>query len=201
MNPRVERIERFDRVERYVHWIFGALVIACIVTAAILYNQSLAVLVGNRHIVELVHVWAGFLLPVPLVVGGVSRAYRLDLGRLNRFVADDWKWLRSKARRLGAVGVGKFNAGQKLNGALSAGSILVFLLTGAVMFFPDWSPLAWRTGATFVHDWCALGFGILVIGHITYALRDAEAMHGMQHGSVRRDWAENEHPEWTTDDL
>jgi formate dehydrogenase subunit gamma len=174
----------------------GATVIVCILTAAVLYNGSLAVLVGNRHVVELIHVWSGFLIPVPLILGVVSKAYRSDLSLLNRFVADDWKWLRSKGRRLAAAGVGKFNAGQKLNGALSAGSIIVFLITGTVMFFPDWSPLSWRTGATFVHDWFALAFGLLVVGHIVYAFRDPEAMRGMRTGSVTTEWAENEHPEW-----
>ncbi len=196
MTPRADDRARFDRVERYVHWTVGVLVIVCMVTAAILYIGSLAVLVGNRPVVEFVHVWSGFLLPIPLILGAVSRSYRTDLGRLNRFVADDWKWLRSKARRLGAVGVGKFNAGQKLNGALSGGSILVLLLTGAVMYFQNWSPLDWRIGATFVHDWFALGFGLLVAGHITYAWRDPEAMRGMTQGAVTSEWAEHEHPEW-----
>lgn len=196
MTPRADDRARFDRVERYVHWTVGVLVIVCMVTAAILYIGSLAVLVGNRPVVEFVHVWSGFLLPIPLILGAVSRSYRTDLGRLNRFVADDWKWLRSKARRLGAVGVGKFNAGQKLNGALSGGSILVLLGTGVVMYFSAWSPLQWRIGATFVHDWFALGFGLLVAGHITYAWRDPEAMRGMTQGAVTSEWAENEHPEW-----
>ena len=196
MTPRADDRARFDRVERYVHWAVGVLVIVCMVTAAILYIGSLAVLVGHRPIVEFVHVWSGFLLPIPLILGAVSRSYRADLGRLNRFVADDWKWLRSKARRLGAVGVGKFNAGQKLNGALSAGSILVLLGTGVVMYVSAWSPLQWRIGATFVHDWFALGFGLLVAGHITYAWRDPEAMRGMTQGAVTREWAEHEHPEW-----
>ncbi|QCB48977.1 formate dehydrogenase [Rhodococcus sp. PAMC28707] len=195
MTPRAELL-RFHRVERWVHWSVGALTLVCIATAAILYNGSLAVLVGNRHLVELVHVYSGFGIPIPLILGLVSRAYRRDLQRLDRFVVEDWKWLRSKTLRLRAVGVGKFNAGQKLNGALSGGSILVLLLTGTVMFFPEWSPLNWRTGATFVHDWFALAFGLLVVGHIFYAFKDSEAMRGMRGGSVLRAWAENEHPEW-----
>ncbi|HEY5854122.1 MAG TPA: cytochrome b/b6 domain-containing protein [Aldersonia sp.] len=156
VEPRARDLHRFARVQRWVHWLTGVLVGGCIATAAIRYNGSIAVLVGNRHIAELVHVWCGFALPVPLVIGLVSIAYRTDLGRLNRFTPDDWRWLRRKCLRRTGVGVGKFNAGQKLNGALSAGSILVLLGTGTVMYFPDWTRLAWRTGATFVHDWFAL---------------------------------------------
>jgi len=198
MPPQPDRpdVRRFGRAERWVHWSTGALVLVCILTAAVLYNGSLAVVVGNRRVVELVHVWCGFALLVPLLLGFASRAYRADLRRLNRMSADDWRWLRSQRLRLAAVGVGKFNAGQKLNAALSAGAILVLLGTGTVMFFPAWTQLAWRTGATFVHDWFALTFGLLVVGHIAYALRDAEAMRGMRTGDVGLEWAREQHELW-----
>ncbi|MFI6041483.1 cytochrome b/b6 domain-containing protein [Nocardia sp. NPDC051321] len=199
-DPTERDLPRFSRAERWVHWLTGVLVLICILTAAILYNGSLAVLVGNRHIVEIIHVYCGFALPVPIVVGLASRAYRADLSRLNRFTRADWLWLRFKGRRLSGEEVGKFNAGQKLNAALSAGSIFVLLGTGVIMFFPDWTRLAWRTGATLMHDWFALAFGILVVGHLMYALRDAEAMRGMLTGKVRRSWAEQEHVRWADED-
>ena len=56
-----------------------------IATAAILYNGFLAVPVGHRRIVKLVHVYSGFALLVPIIIGAVSAAYRADLRRLNRF--------------------------------------------------------------------------------------------------------------------
>lgn len=189
-------LHRFARAERWVHWLIAVLVLICVATAAILYNGSLAVLVGNRHAVEIVHVYSGFALPVPLVLGLASRAYRADLSRLNRFTRADWLWFRSKTRRLAGMDVGKFNAGQKLNAALSAGSILVLFGTGTIMFFPDWTRLAWRTGATLMHDWFALAFGILVVGHLMYALRDREAMRGMLTGDVAKTWAADEHELW-----
>ncbi len=68
----------------------------------------------------------------------------------------------------GDIPVGKFNAGQKLNAALSAGAIGVLLGTGIVMYFTHLTRLSWRSGATFVHDWFALGLGLLVVGHIMY---------------------------------
>ncbi|MRH90224.1 formate dehydrogenase [Nocardia sp. SYP-A9097] len=189
-------LHRFARAERWVHWLAAVLVSSCIITAAVLYNGSLAVLVGNRRIVEIVHVYSGFALPVPILLGLASRAYRADLSRLNRFTRADWLWLRSKTRRLAGTAVGKFNAGQKLNAALSAGSIFVLLGTGTIMFFPDWTRLAWRTGATLMHDWFALAFGILVVGHLMYALRDREAMRGMLTGDVSKTWAAREHELW-----
>ncbi|MCU1646786.1 MAG: fdnI [Nocardia sp.] len=193
-------LHRFSRAERWVHWLTGVLVVICILTAAILYNGSLAVLVGNRHTVEIIHVYCGFALPVPILLGLASRAYRADLSRLNRFTGADWLWFRSKRRRLTGEQVGKFNAGQKLNAALSAGSIFVLLGTGIIMYFPNWTRLAWRTGATLMHDWFALAFGILVVGHLMYALRDREAMRGMLTGKVSKSWAAEEHELWAAED-
>jgi formate dehydrogenase subunit gamma len=187
---------RFSRAVRWVHGLTAALLLACIATAAVLYNGSLAVLVGNRYVVEQIHVWCGFALPVPIILGLVSRTYRLDLGRLNRFTKTDWQWLRSRRRRDGEIPVGKFNAGQKLNAALSAGAIGVLLATGTVMYFVGAFRLSWRSGATFFHDWFALALGLLVVGHILYALKDSDALTSMRTGKVPLAWARREHAGW-----
>jgi formate dehydrogenase subunit gamma len=187
---------RFSLPVRLVHAATAVLMIVCIATAAILYNGSLAVLFGDRYVVEQIHVWCGFALPVPLILGLLSRTYRLDLGRLNRFSSHDWQWLRSRRRRNGNIPVGKFNAGQKLNGALSAGAIGVLLASGTVMYFTNSFRLSWRSGATFVHDWFALGLGLLVVGHVVYALRDATAMTSMWSGRVPLRWARRHHGAW-----
>ncbi len=193
---RRDDLDRFDRVERWVHWSVGLLFGVCVLTAAVLYVGPLSVLVGNRRLAVLVHVWTGFALPVPLLVGAVSRAYRNDLRRLGRFTTADGRWLRSKQARRDAEGVGKFNAGQKLNTALSGGAIAVLLVTGTLMYFPDLARLSWRTGSTFVHDWFALALGLLVIGHIRYAVGDPGSRQGMRTGSVTETWARTHHAAW-----
>ncbi|GGF23087.1 cytochrome b/b6 domain-containing protein [Williamsia phyllosphaerae] len=194
--PSTSDLPRFGRTARAVHWSVTVLMIVCIVTALFLYVSSLAILVGNRHLIEIVHVYAGFALPVPLILGLASPGYRDDLRRLNRFLPTDWKWLRTKTRRDGTIPVGKFNAGQKLNGALQAGSIVVLFGTGVLMYFPSLVGLSYRSGATFAHDWFALGVGILVLGHIAMAMGDPEARRGMRTGSVPEWWAQTEHGAW-----
>jgi formate dehydrogenase subunit gamma len=189
-------VRRFGKAARAVHWAVAVLMIICIVTAAILYNASFALAIGHRHLVELIHVYSGFALPVPIILGAISAAYRLDLRRLNRFTPADRRWLFSRSRRDGSIKVGKFNAGQKLNAALSGGAIAALLGTGIIMYFPTWTRLSWRTGATFVHDWFALAVGLLVVGHIFYAIKDSEARRGMRTGLVSASWARAEHASW-----
>ena len=199
MADRDVMVPRFSRAQRLVHRTTGLLMGTCLLTAFVLYYGPVSLAVGHRHTVELVHVWAGYALPVPILLGLVSAAYRSDLGVLNRFTPEDWRWLRSRNRRDGSFAVGKFNAGQKLNASLTAGSIVVLLGTGTLMFFTGLARLSWRTGATFVHDWFALGLGLLVLGHIFYAISDPEAREGMRTGRVPRRWAEKEHPEWASE--
>jgi formate dehydrogenase subunit gamma len=189
-------LDRFSLSSRWVHGLTGTFMIVCILTAAILYNGSIAVIVGHRYLVEQIHVYSGFALPVAPIAGIVSRAYRDDARRLNRFTSRDWAWLRSSSRRDGTIEVGKFNAGQKLNASLSAGSIAVLLLSGTVMYFTKLTPLPWRSGATFVHDWFALAVGLLVVGHVGMALRDPYAMTGIRTGRVPLRWARRQHASW-----
>jgi len=201
MNPSTETarppsLHRFSRAERAVHWTLAALMIVCILTAAVLYNGSLAIPVGHRHLVELIHVYSGFALPVPTLLGVISAAYRADLRRLNRFTPADWPWLRGRRRRHGTIRPGKFNAGQKLNASVSSGAILVLLGTGILMYLPNLVRLSWRAGATFVHDWFALALGLLVVGHITFAIKDPESRRGMRTGRVSAIWARAEHGAW-----
>jgi formate dehydrogenase subunit gamma len=199
--PAQPELLRFSRSARWVHGLVGVLMLICLGTAAVLYTSSLAVLVGHRPLVELVHVWCGFALPVPLLLGLVSPSYRAELRRLDRFTRHDWRWLRSRTRRNGSIPVGKFNAGQKLNGAFVAGSILVMLSTGTIMlagsppiprFGPDWM----RTGATFVHDWLTLAIFVMFLGHLYYALNDRGALLGLATGRVSRSWAAQHHAGW-----
>jgi formate dehydrogenase subunit gamma len=199
-------LERFDPVERAVHWVTAVLFLVLVLTGAALYLQPLGQLVGRRALVENIHVWCGVALPVPLllaVAGPWGRALRADLRRLNRWTAPDREWLhravgeRSLRRpsRSGAD-AGKFNGGQKLNSAWTAGAGLVMLGTGAIMrWYHPW-PLAWRTGATFVHDWTALAVGLVIIGHVVMAAGEPESLRSMVSGRVPRRWAERHAPGW-----
>ncbi|MFE9094742.1 cytochrome b/b6 domain-containing protein [Streptomyces sp. NPDC007264] len=197
--PAPARVRRFTRAERWVHRATAALMGVCVVTAACLYIPALAELVGRRELVVRLHEWAGLLLPVPVLAGLVSRAFRADLGHLNRWGPHDRVWLRAALRRdhrRASRPAGKFNAGQKTYAAWIAGATLVMLGTGLLMWFTHLAPLVWRTSATFVHDWLALTIGVVVAGHVGMALGDPEARRGLRTGLVSRAWAEREHPLW-----
>ena len=134
------------------------------------------------------HVYCGLLLPVPLLARGAraprhAPAHRprppQPLGRATTPVG-------SAVATATRCALGKFNPGQKLNAAFIAGAGVVMLGTGSIMNWFDLFPLDWRTGATFVHDWFALGIWVAVIGHIVFALRDGDALDSMIGGDRAR---------------
>ena len=191
-------VVRFDRTERWLHWTNAALFLVLLVTGMTLYIGPLSAAVGRRVLVKDIHVIAGVLLPAPLLLAYAGRwraGLRRDVRRLARWSTDDRRWLTSFGRR-GRAGMGKFNAGQKLNAIFVAGCIPLMLATGAIMRWFEPFPLDWRTGATFVHDWLALALLAVVIGHILKALAEPVALRAMRTGKVPAAHVEARHPRW-----
>ncbi|MGC9221995.1 MAG: cytochrome b/b6 domain-containing protein [Solirubrobacteraceae bacterium] len=196
---------RFDRVERAVHWVNALLFIVLILTGAALYFTPLIALVGRRRLIEQIHLYSGLALPLPLLAGLAGRwgrALRRDASRINRWSEADLAWLRGLVDgSLDAPGaspprLGKFNPGQKLNAAFVVGAGLVLLGTGTLLHWYQPFPLAWRAGATFVHNWLAALIFLTVVGHIAFALAHPEALRSMFTGRVSRAWAARHAPDW-----
>jgi formate dehydrogenase subunit gamma len=191
-------VERFDRVERALHWTNAVLFGVLLTTAAILYVGQLSAVVGRRELIRMIHVYSGLALPVPLVLALAGRwrhSLLADLRRLNRFDSSDRRWLTSFGRDP-FVRPDKFNAGQKLNAAIVGGSIPVMLATGSIMKWFAPFPVDWRTGATFVHDWTAIGLFVLITVHVAKGLSDPDARTGMLTGRVPVSWARRARPRW-----
>jgi formate dehydrogenase subunit gamma len=201
-----ERVLRFDRVERALHWTNAVLVTILLLSAAALYFEPIVRLVGRRALVVDIHVYTGLALPVPVIAalcGRWGRALRADLRRLNRWTTDDGRWLAATTKAgderrwlRERMAVGKFNAGQKLNAAFVGGALLVMLGTGLIMNWPQIWPLPWRTGATFVHEWLTLALFVVILGHIMFALKDLDAFRSMVRGTIPRSWARRHANAW-----
>ena len=51
-------------------------------------------------------------------------------------------------------------------------------------------------GATFVHNWLALLFVVVITGHVLMALADRDALKAMLFGRISRAWARRHAPAW-----
>lgn len=93
---------------------------------------------------------------------------------------------------------GKFNAGQKLYAGWIAGTALVMMFTGLLMWLTHLLPSISRTSAVFVHDILAWAIAVVLVAHMRKAYQDPEARRGMRTGYVDRIWAMREHARWLT---
>ena len=168
--------------------------ITMLVTGSFLYFGPLSALVGRREMIKTIHVYCGLMLPIPVLLGSLSRRFRADASS-------------PRAPRRRGLEVAEVVGTQRASRASStrarsstrrssAGAIPVMLATGSIMRWFKPFPLSWRTGATFVHDWVFLALLVVVIGHIGKALADPTALKGMISGHVPRGWAQRNRPRW-----
>jgi formate dehydrogenase subunit gamma len=201
-------VRRFGPEERSLHWLLAVTFLTMLATGLILYLPAFAELAANRRLWKSIHLgaaiafWAG--LVVLLVSDTTGRLHR-TAREFDRFDDDDLRWLGwAVVRRGPEPPAGRFNAGQKLNAALVAGLMVVFTVSGVLIYLQETdAAVRGRTSAILVHDiatWVAVP---LIAGHLYLALVNPSTRHslrGMVLGTVRRDWARRHHPKWDADE-
>jgi formate dehydrogenase subunit gamma len=193
-----EYIERFSGTERAVHWVHATAFLVLLATGLALYVPALSIAVGRRPLLKDVHVytavaWIAALVLVVLL--GDRRRLRETVRELESFDADDMLWLRRYPRPQG-----RFNAGQKVNAALTAAFAVLFAVSGALLWLGERDHRFQLASTILLHDWLTLISLFLLAGHLYLALiypATRHALRGMTVGTVRRDWAERHHPKWT----
>jgi formate dehydrogenase subunit gamma len=191
------RIMRFDRVQRGAHWANAFLFGILMVTAIPLYFAPVAGIAVPRHLVAVIHLWAGIALPVPLIlslIGPWGARMRRDVRRVNLWTKGELRWLRALGSE--PTVLDKFNPGQKLNAIFTGGAIVVMLATGSLMQWFRFFPVNWATGATLVHDILAFVVFFVVFGHIAFALTHRDSMRSMIKGWVTESWAARHAAGW-----
>jgi formate dehydrogenase subunit gamma len=192
-----EYIERFSATERAVHWVHATAFLVLLATGLALYIPALSVAVGRRPLLKDLHVYtavAWIVALVLVVVLGDRRRLRQTLRDLDRFDADDMLWLRRFPRPQG-----RFNAGQKVNAALTGAFALLFAVSGSLLWLGERDHRFQLASTIVLHDWLTLISLVLLVGHLYLVLiypATRHSLRGMTTGSVRRDWAERHHPKW-----
>jgi formate dehydrogenase subunit gamma len=197
VSRRALEVLRFDAVQRALHWVNAAMFVVLIGTAIPLYFGSFFGVVVARHPVQLVHLFTGLCLPVPLLAamaGPWGARTRADLRRFAIWTRAEARWLRTVGRE--AVAAGKFNPGQKANAVFTGAAAVVLLGTGVILQWFRFFPVPWREGATFTHDLFAFAVVAVVVGHVWMALTHPGSLRAMLTGRVSLDWARRHAPGW-----
>ena len=188
-------VVRFSRTERALHWIHASSFLALLASGLVLYVPSLSERVARRPLVKDVHVYtaiAWIVLLALVVAVGDRRGLRGTLRELDLFDEDDRLWLRRVPRPQG-----RFNAGQKLNAALTAAFAVLFAVSGFLLWYGE-RDNRFRFASTIVlHDGLTL-ISLLYLAVLYPATR--HSLRGMTVGTVRRDWALRHHAKWLEED-
>jgi formate dehydrogenase subunit gamma len=197
MASRVGYVRRFSRTERTLHWVHAAAFFVLLGSGLVLYVPNLSTLVGRRPLLKDVHVYTAiaWLVAIALVVAlGDRRGLRRTLRELDLFDEDDRLWLRRHHRPQG-----RFNAGQKLNTALTAAFAVLFFVSGALLWLGERDTRFRFASTVLLHDGVMYVSLVLLVGHLYLALiypSTRHALRGITLGSVRRDWAQAHHAKW-----
>jgi formate dehydrogenase subunit gamma len=190
------RVQRFSRMERLLHWVNALGFFALLATGLILYLPSLSILVARRQLIQSLHFWTGVgwlaALAAVVVLGG--RRLLATARELDSFDGDDLRWLRGRK-----APQGRFNAGQKVNAALTAAFTVLFGISGLLLWFGE-EDTRFRFASTVVlHDGLMYVSLVLLVGHLYLALvhpATRHALRGMTLGDVSAEWAARHHAKW-----
>jgi formate dehydrogenase subunit gamma len=191
--------KRFSRTERTLHWANAVFFLFLLATGLVLYLPSLAVQVGRRPLVQSVHFWSGIAwvaVLVLIVLLGDRRGIARTAREIDRFDGDDLRWLTGRR----PAPQGRFNAGQKVNTALTAAFTVLFLVSGVLLWVGERNT-SFRFASTVVlHDGLMYVSLALLVGHLYLAVihpATRHALRGITVGTVSEEWAEKHHAKWT----
>jgi len=180
-----------------VHWVHATAFTILLASGLALYLPSLAEAVGRRPLLKEIHLYTALAWAIALllvVALGDRRGLRRTLRELDLFDEDDRLWLRRVPRPQG-----RFNAGQKLNAALTASFAVLFSVSGFLLWLGERDTRFRFASTILLHDGLMYASLALLLGHLYLAVLYPATRHslrGMTLGSVRRDWALRHHAKW-----
>ncbi|NUR77982.1 MAG: hypothetical protein HOQ28_17055 [Thermoleophilia bacterium] len=190
-------IRRFSRTERALHWAHATAFFVLLGSGLVLYLPRLSELVARRNLIKDVHLYTGLAwatLIALLLVLGLGHGLRETIRELERFDADDLRWLLRRGGR-----AGRFNAGQKLNAIATAAFAVLFAISGFLLWYGERDTRFRLANTILLHDGLMYASLVLLAGHLYLSLihpSTRHALRGITHGTVDAEWAGRHHPRW-----
>lgn len=189
---------------RVLHWSVAIAFVLSLLSGFGIYSpwlyRWLTPLFGGGPMTRFLHPWFGLAFTI---------AFFFQF--LNWFVPMQWtsadsRWMRrvksyvSNQAKQEPNDTPFFNGGQKVYFWVIAGSAVLFLLTGFLLWFDDAIP-RWVVAVSYVlHDIAAL---VMLAGFIIHIYEGTAAAPGtfrsMTDGTVTHEWARTHHPAWFAD--
>jgi formate dehydrogenase subunit gamma len=196
------RVLRYAFHERLTHWIAAGSYIYLLLTGLAFYTPWcfwIAAMLGGGQVSRMLHPWAGLIF-----TGAILKMYAMWSAQMHPTAADKAWWdsighyIRNEDDQMPAAG--RYNAGQKLLfwGFIICG--LLLLLSGAILWFPEYLP--WnlrylRYLAVLIHPSAALlTIGLFLIHIYMSVFAERGAFGSIIRGDVSLAFAKRYHPGW-----
>jgi formate dehydrogenase subunit gamma len=152
-------------------------------------------------LIQSLHFWSGvgwICILVAIALLGDRRGLARLAREVDRFDRDDVRWLLGRK----PAPQGRFNAGQKLNTALTAAFTVLFLVSGLLFWFGERDTRFRFAGTVVLHDGLMYVALVLLVGHLYLALihpATRHALRGITVGTVDEEWAARHHAKWRSE--
>jgi formate dehydrogenase subunit gamma len=196
------RILRYTLQERLNHWVAAISYIYLLLTGLAFWSPWLfwiAVILGGAPVSRMLHPWAGLAF-----FGSVLYMYKLWAAQMRNTETDRawWKAVRyySTNQDDKMPPAGRYNAGQKFLFWGFFWSALLLLLSGVVLWFPEyisWNLRFLRYLAVLIHPAAALlTIGLFMIHLYMGLFAERGAFGSVIRGDVSEVFAKRYHPGW-----
>jgi len=192
-------IERYQFHERMCHWSTALAYVYCLSTGLAFYTPHLfwmAVVLGGAPTSRFWHPLIGLVFVACAM--WMHAIWRRDMS----FTDADRRWMKDvkyyvENRDELVPAQGRFNAGQKEFYWVMYYGALLLLISGAFVWFPEYTPIWLRAPMIVLHECAALAtIGAFII-HIYMSLFTVPGgLHAMLTGYVSRGWARAHHLLW-----
>ncbi len=192
-------IVRHNRASRLIHWTVAVTFFVCVFTGMPIWTPVfgwMAHLFGGLSVCRVIHPWAG----VAFFIASVAMFFQWLSGM--HFEPEEKGWLGPKLfqymrYQTDDADVGKYNGGQKLLFWAVALGALGLLLSGLLMWFPQFFPPLLMQLSYLIHDITFILFTVAIVFHIYLGSAAEPGTFGsMTRGTVTRAWARLHHPRW-----
>lgn len=199
---REDRVIRYTFAERVVHWLVGISYVYLLMSGLALYTPYLywmASVLGGGPTARFWHPWIGLVFVIGLLL--MQRIWRRDM----TITEQDRRWMSGvknyiENRDESVPPADRFNAGQKQFYWVMFIGGFALLITGVVMWFPEYLPRGanWvRQLAIIVHVIAALvTIGAFIIHVYMGIFMVPGSMQAIVHGHVSNAWARAHHRLW-----
>lgn len=204
-----QKVKRFSKTSRVGHWVFALTFFMLYFTALPLYSDFFSwmyPLMGGPEMARLLHrIFAVVFIATPILMLIFDpKSIMFWLKSTFTWKKDDIKFFMQFPKEF-FLGKGKvpkqgfYNSGEKLNSLLVILTAVLLILSGIVMWLPQYFSTAVVLWAFPIHN---IAFGIsiaVIVGHIFLSIahpNSKASLEGMTKGTVDADYAKAHHEAW-----